>query len=63
MRSLLISLSILISIIVLFSCSPGNKVEVESFTPTGEVEKVSNFTIEFSEDLAPADIQERLRPS
>lgn len=59
MRSLLISFSILISIIILYSCGPANKVEVESFTPTGEVEKISNFTIEFSEDLAPADVQEK----
>lgn len=59
MRSLLISFSILISIIILYSCGPANKVEVESFTPTGEVEKVSNFTIEFSEELAPADVQDK----
>lgn len=46
-------------IFLLISCGPSNTVEVESFTPTGEVEKVSNFTIEFSEDLAPADVQDK----
>ncbi|MBK9097738.1 MAG: Ig-like domain-containing protein [bacterium] len=59
MRSLLISLSIFISIIFLFSCGPSNTVEVESFSPAGEVEKVSNFVIEFSEDLAPAEVQDK----
>jgi hypothetical protein len=34
-------------------------VEVESFTPTGEVQNLTNFTIEFSEDLAPADAQDK----
>jgi hypothetical protein len=32
---------------------------VESFSPTGEVQNLTNFTIEFSEDLAPADVQDK----
>ncbi len=34
-------------------------MEVESFNPTGEVQNLTNFTIEFSEDLAPADVQDK----
>jgi hypothetical protein len=59
MRSFLIYLSIILTVIFLFSCGPGNTVEVESFTPTGEVQNLTNFTIEFSEDLAPADVQDK----
>src|SRR4030066_2169582 len=59
MRSLLINLSIIFSILFLISCGPSNTVEVESFTPTGEVQNLTNFTIEFSEDLAPGDVQDK----
>ncbi|MDP2365421.1 MAG: hypothetical protein Q8M94_16835, partial [Ignavibacteria bacterium] len=41
--------------IILCSCS-SNNVKVTSFTPEGEVEKLTNFVIEFSHDLAPAEI-------
>jgi hypothetical protein len=34
-------------------------VKVDSFTPTGEVQNLTNFTIEFSEDLAPVDVQDK----
>jgi len=59
MRSFLFTLSILISIVLLISCGPSNTVKVESFSPTGEVQNLTNFTIEFSEDLAPVDVQEK----
>lgn len=59
MRSLLINLSIIFSVIFLVSCGPSNTVKVESFTPTGEVQNLTNFTIEFSEDLAPPDVQDK----
>ena len=59
MRSLLNNLSIIFLIFFLISCGPSNTVEVESFTPTGEVQNLTNFTIEFSEDLAPADVQDK----
>lgn len=59
MRSLLINLFIIFSILLLISCGPSNTVEVESFTPTGEVQNLTNFTIDFSEDLAPADVQDK----
>src|SRR3990167_7667200 len=58
MRSLLINLSIFFLILFLISCGPSNTVKVESFIPAGEVQNLTNFTIEFSEDLAPADVQE-----
>ena len=59
MRSYLLNLSIILSVILLISCGPGNTVKVESFTPTGEVQNLTNFIIEFSEDLAPADMQDK----
>ncbi len=59
MRSFLINLSLIFSLVLLISCGPGNTVEVESFSPTGEVQNLTNFTIEFSEDLAPVDIQDK----
>jgi alpha-2-macroglobulin len=59
MQSLLNNLSIIFIIFVLISCGPSNTVEVETFTPTGEVQNLTNFTIEFSEDLASADAQDK----
>ena len=59
MRSLLINLSIVLFAVFLCGCGPSNTVEVNSFSPTGKVEKFSNFQIEFSEDLAPADSQDK----
>lgn len=46
------------AIITLFiSCGPSNSVSVTNFSPTGEVNNLTTFTIEFSENLAPADKQ------
>ena len=59
MRLLLIILSTFFLILYFISCGPSNTVEVESFSPTGEVQNLTNFTIEFSEDLAPADVQDK----
>ncbi len=59
MRLLLINISTIFLILFIISCGPSNTVEVESFTPTGEVQNLTNFTIEFSEDLAPADVQDK----
>jgi len=59
MRSLLINLFIFFLILFLISCGPSNTVKVESFIPAGEVQNLTNFTIEFSEDLAPADVQDK----
>ncbi len=44
-----------LSIIILLttSCGPTNTVSVKSFSPTGEVKKYTNFTIEFDQVLAP----------
>ncbi|MDT3696897.1 MAG: MG2 domain-containing protein [Ignavibacterium sp.] len=47
--------SAVISIAIVFSCS-FNNVEVISFSPQGKIEQLSNFTIEFSHDLAPAEL-------
>ena len=41
------------------SCGPSNTVKIDSFSPQGKVEKLTNFVIEFSEDLAPADVLDR----
>jgi alpha-2-macroglobulin len=55
-KSIIILSQILISILFLIKCSTGNAVKVESFTPQGEIDKLSNFVIEFSQDLAPAEV-------
>ncbi|MDY0083786.1 MAG: MG2 domain-containing protein, partial [Ignavibacteriaceae bacterium] len=44
-----------IIIAIIFSCS-FNTVEVVSFSPQGKIEQLSNFTIQFSHDLAPAEL-------
>ena len=59
MRSFLSKLTLFIIIVLLFGCGPSNTVKVESFTPTGEIQNLTNFEIEFSEDLAPADVQDK----
>ena len=41
--------------VLFFSCGPSNTVKVKEFSPTGEVENLTTFTVEFSENLAPAD--------
>ncbi len=49
----LISLSV---ITLFFSCSE-NTVRVNSFSPQGEVKNLTTFTIEFSDNLAPQNVQ------
>ena len=43
----------------IIGCGPSNTVEVTNFTPQGNVERLTTFTIEFSKDIAPADIQNK----
>lgn len=38
-------------------CGPGNAVSIKSFEPSGEVNNLQTFVIEFSEDLAPPEKQ------
>ena len=57
MRYLLLFL--LSVLLLLFGCGPSNTVKVEYFSPQGEVEKLTNFVIEFSEDLAPAEFHDK----
>ncbi len=45
--------------IILFNCSSQNTVKIIEFEPQGKVERLTTFTVEFSEDLAPADMQHR----
>ena len=59
MRSIISILSLSFFVFFLISCGPSNTVKVKSFSPMGEVQNVTNFTIEFSEDLAPTDMQEK----
>ena len=47
---------ILILILLILSCSSKDTVIIKSFTPTGETEKNTNFLIEFSHELAPAEL-------
>ena len=57
MKSFANILLLIIFLTLIKGCGPSNTVKVDSFTPTGEVEKLTNFVVEFSEDLAPPDIQ------
>ncbi|MEJ2193506.1 MAG: MG2 domain-containing protein [Ignavibacteriaceae bacterium] len=57
MQSILKYLSLLLIIVSVISCEPGKTVKVDYFTPTGEVAKLTNFVVEFSENLAPPDVQ------
>lgn len=41
--------------LIALSCSSQNTVRVTNFEPLGEVKNLTTFTIEFSEELAPAD--------
>ncbi len=43
----------------MMGCGSGNKVTVTKFDPQGEVQNLTTFTIEFSENLAPADVQDK----
>ena len=49
--------AIFLSIIIL-SCSIGKDVSISKFSPEGEVDQITTFTIEFTENLAPKDKQE-----
>ncbi len=42
---------------ILFSCGGQNTVYITEFEPQGEVEQLTTFTIQFSENLAPLDKQ------
>ncbi len=53
------SLFVILILSYLIGCGPSNTVEVTSFAPVGNVERLTTFTIEFSKDLAPADIQDK----
>ncbi|MFH1194936.1 MAG: MG2 domain-containing protein [bacterium] len=51
---------ILISVVIItvvISCSAGNSVSIDSFEPNGVVDKLTTFTVRFSEQLAPPDKQ------
>ncbi|RKY95155.1 MAG: hypothetical protein DRQ01_00525 [Ignavibacteriae bacterium] len=59
MKSFANILFLLLVLTLIKGCGPSNTVKVDSFTPTGKVEKLTNFVIEFSEDLAPQDLQDK----
>ncbi|MEJ2615103.1 MAG: Ig-like domain-containing protein, partial [Ignavibacteriaceae bacterium] len=52
-------LPVILILSYLIGCGPSNTVEVTNFTPQGNVERLTSFTIEFSKDVAPADIQNK----
>ncbi|MHC1738908.1 MAG: alpha-2-macroglobulin [Ignavibacteriaceae bacterium] len=52
-------LILLIFITVFLGCGPSNSVKVVEFSPEGEVPSLITFTVDFSENLAPADIQDK----
>jgi len=53
----LLKSSLFVSVIYFFfnGCGTDNTVTVEEFSPQGEVANLTTFSIEFSENLAPAD--------
>lgn len=53
------SLFVILILSYLIGCGPSNTVEVTNFTPKGNVNRLTTFTIEFSKDVAPADIQNK----
>ena len=52
-------LPVILILSYLIGCGPSNTVEITNFTPQGNVERLTTFTIEFSKDVAPADIQNK----
>jgi uncharacterized protein YfaS (alpha-2-macroglobulin family) len=49
---------VLVSIILLISgCGTSSDVRVVNFTPTGKVNQLTTFTVEFSDNIAPMDKQ------
>ena len=57
-----ISISILVLttfFLLLYGCSADNTVTIKDFSPKGEVANLTTFTIEFSENLAPLDKQNK----
>ena len=52
-------LSILSLIVLIIGCGSGNKVTITKFDPQGKVQNLTTFKIEFSENLAPADVQDK----
>ena len=59
MKKLCITSTIFSLLTILFGCGLFNDVKVTDFSPTGQVDKLTTFTIEFSKDLAPADVQDK----
>lgn len=51
-------LSILV-VLFIWGCGPSNSVEVVEFSPEGEIPSLVTFTVDFSENLAPADMQDK----
>ena len=58
MKKLFFYLSGLILTLILASCS-SNSVSVVNFNPQGEIKNLSTFTVEFSENLAPQEMQDK----
>ncbi len=46
-------------LIFLFACSNKDTVSILSFSPEGKVEKLTNFILEFSKELAPPEVQDK----
>ena len=53
------SLFVILILFYLTGCGPSNTVEITSFTPQGNVNRLTTFTIEFSKDIAPAEVQNK----
>lgn len=60
MRTKLIFRNIIFALLLIInSCGTGKDVSVVNFNPQGKVENLTTFTIEFSQDLAPLELQDK----
>ncbi len=59
MKNIKLLLLLINSLFIIAGCGPSNVVKVSDFSPQGKVENLTTFTIEFSENLAPPEIQDK----
>ncbi len=59
MKQLKLLLLLAFALLYISGCGPSNSVHVTDFSPSGKVDKLTNFTVEFSESLAPAAVQDK----
>ncbi len=51
--SQIFTVALLLALLLFFACGKENQVEVDSFSPTGEIEQMTSFSVRFSKELIP----------